>query len=1376
MGPLAPMNILNSYIPVDRQHALANGQQLPQTAEGAVLFADFRGFTQITDLLYREFGPNRGADVMAVWLEKAFDAIFKPVNDYMGSVIALSGDAMVCWFDNKPPAISAPVPSGAVRATACAIEIRKTMTEYETFTTPSGITSQLGIKVTVTAGEVRRFLVGDPDVQRFEVLTGSVIRRSAEVDHALEESEIAIGSEVIGHFGDEILLGDWRSGGGGEKFRIVKGLVKDVPAIPWPPPPEIDEQIARTFLPSPVFRRLQTGQTEFQADLRPVTPMFINFKGIDFDLDYEAGEKLDRLIRWVQSVLLKYENYLIQITIGDKGSYLYASFGAPIAHEDDTLRAAHAAVDLMNPPADINYMKDVRIGISQGLTYAGAYGGTSRRVFGVLGNEVNIAARLMSMANPGEILVTERVRRVVSSEFDSEDRGNHALKGVLSNVSVFSLKRHSHRHGRGASPGQMIVGREKELGLLRSALTDTLQGMHRTVIIEGEPGIGKSILLEQWSAEVHQMKIPVFQGNGNAIEKSTVYFVWRQIFQVIFGIDDNETLAMVQEKVVERLEQSGLSTLAPLLNRVLSINLPETKQTLQMDSEGRANSTRDLLVTLLKDALKNSPAVLILDDCQYFDSASWSLISNIEVEIPWALLVLSSRPREAGSDHAPEFVQLKNDPKNLVLEIGRLNEAQTAELILHRLKIKHVADPLIKMVTSAAEGHPFFIEELTYALRDAGILQIQNGQGILKGGVTSLVDLDFPLTVQGVITSRIDRLDTHKQLILKTASVIGRIFPVQTLRDIHPSAKGTDLPLKEHLDFLGNLDLVQPEAIEPSLRYIFKHSITHGVVYQTMTHIQRKMLHRRAAEWYENRFAENPSSYYTLMAFHWARAENTAKAIDYYEKAGVEALKNFAHEEAVTFFTQAIQLDAIAGGSNPVERRAFWELQAGEACVYWTKYTQARKHLEEGLRLLGHQVPEPGLRSVFPVLRVFLKQNLHRIAPKAFLQRKAEQSRILQASSRASQRLIEVYYHSGDLLRSIYLTFNSLNLAEMAEESPELVEAYAGAGPFFYFIGFDGFSEAYFERAHDVNHRVMSLRSHAFLLLVHCGIMIGRGRWEEASLTSQALMDTGLQLGSTRRHNDGLQHLTILQYIHAEFNACIATSETLLQSAIKIRDTRFQAYALFGLAYSAHFLGRTEESDSILEEMKQLFLGANAITDEQLIFNMNGLQSLQEARYGSSEESLAAGKRAEEQMGGAFQASFFTLPGYLSTADAYLGLWEADPNSTEAQSRSKSVVDGLGRFARTFAIGRPGHALLAGLFDYLSGKPANARKRWEKGITIAEELDLPYELARLHLEMGRRELGLNPEVMAVHFQKAREGFEMLGLPYELKLVRSASRD
>ena len=1365
------MDPFNPYIPIDRRYALAAGETLPSRARGAVLFADIRGFTTVTELLASELGPNRGADELAGWLERLYDAIIAPVICYMGSVISLSGDAMLCWFDDRPPVIPPGLQNGARRATACALDIRDAMENLGVFVTPSGREVRLGIKITVTAGDARRFLIGDPEIQLFETLAGQLLARSADVDHALKESEVAVGAEVIGHFGDEIRTAEWRTGEGGEHYRIITGLDRRLPETPWVDPPIVPEEIARPYILRPVYERIRTGQQGFLADLRPATAMFINFSGIDYDLDEEAGEKLDALVRWVQSVLVRYEAYPLQVTIGDKGSYIYAVFGAPASHEDDSLRAARAAYDLRTPPAHLNYMREIRIGISSGIVYAGAYGGSRRRSFGVQGSDVNISARLMSMAEPGQILITQNVANGLRGRFETEPLGKQELKGVSKLIPVLVLQGFRGYAIPRAVERSALVGRAPELSTLRGLFNDSVSGQQRTVVLEGDPGIGKSILLETWTAEVRSNGVEVYEGSGSAIEQTTAYFVWQPVFRKLLGVHENLSLAEASEIVLRQLERMGVESLAPLLNRVLSLNFPETGVTLQMDGEGRANSTVQLLIRLLAGALGDRPVVIVLDDLQYLDSASWALVLRARAEFARFMLVLAGRPIEAEARSA-EYTQLLDRPETHFMTVGSLDHAQTLELIRNRFKVSEVPEALVRMIMRTAEGHPFFSEEIAYALRDSGIVRIVDDRCVLKEGVTDLAELNFPLTVQGVVTSRIDRLDGEKQLTLKTASVIGRVFAVQTLRDIHPAGLAAPDLVPDQLEAMNRLDLVQPEDLEPSLRYIFKHSITHGVVYQMMTLNQRKTLHQRAAEWYESRFSDNLVPHYPLLAYHWARTDDDKRAIDYLERAGEEAFKNFANEEAVKFTLEALARDASAGHPNPVRRRARWELLCGEAYVLWTRYRDAREHIERGLELLSVKVPRTTGSQALALIKGLARQALHRTLPAVYLKsQEADRERLL-AASRASQRLVEVYYHSGELLGATHLTFQALNLAELVDDSAELVESYAGAAPFFYFIGLKKAAEAHFRRAEGAHRTANNLRAYAYYLLVRCGILIGEGDWDRARSVSVELIAVGEQLGSVRRQNDGRQHLMLLEFMHGNYPAGTEAAAELLPAARQIQDARFEGYALYGQAYCAFFRGDYNFCMEVLDRLMRLYLEDGAFTDEQFALNMFGLRSLLSARSGDRESALAAAGEAEKLMAGAFQASFFTLPGYLTTAETYFHLWEHGQAEPELKDRARSVVAALGRYARTFPIGKPAHALYAGLHRYLSGKPGRATKIWTVALEKWEGL-MPYECARLHLEMARRETGQDLKTRARHRAAAEEAVRELGLAFEARILDSS---
>ncbi|HXV98674.1 MAG TPA: hypothetical protein VEC93_09635, partial [Anaerolineae bacterium] len=309
------------------------------------------------------------------------------------------------------------------------------------------------------------------------------------------------------------------------------------------------------------------------------------------------------------------------------------------------------------------------------------------------------------------------------------------------------------------------------------------------------------------------------------------------------------------------------------------------------------------LLHLLQQAVdKDGEIMLILEDAHWLDSASWGLALLAAQRVDPILLVLATRPM---TEPLPaEYSQLLRDPNTQKLLLDTLPMEDLAALVCQRLGVASLPDPLPEMIYTKTGGNPFFGEEYAYALRDNGAISVANGE-------CRIVDLQtvhlLPDTVQGVITSRIDQLAPSQQLTLKVASVIGRIFEFETLHDIHP-IEADKIRLTDYLNSLARLDITELEVPEPDLTYIFKHIITQEVAYNMMLFSQRRALHHAVAAWYEQTRADDLSPFYSLLAFHWQQANVIAKALDYLEKAGEQALRHYANEEAVEFFSAALSL------------------------------------------------------------------------------------------------------------------------------------------------------------------------------------------------------------------------------------------------------------------------------------------------------------------------------------------------------------------------------------------------------------------------------------------------------------------------------------
>jgi class 3 adenylate cyclase len=420
------------YVPMDRRQALARGGELPEHTRGAALVADISGFTPLTEALARELGLRRGAEEITRQLNRVYSPLIDAVDQHRGSVIIFSGDAITCWFDEDDQT------SAARRAVSCAVVMQRAMRDLGGVSTPAGLELRLALKAAVVAGPVRRLLVGDSAVQQLEVLAGALMQTLSAGEQLARPGDVLVHESALATSGAGVTVAGWRSDEATEgHFALVTDLSGTPPLAPWPAlsPDQLDEERLRPWLLPAVYAGVRSGTSAFLSELRPAAALFLHFAGLDFDADEGAGRRLDAFIRWVQSVLARYDAALLQVNIGEKGNYLYAAFGAPVAHEDDALRAVRAAGELVAPPAELAFIRELRAGVAHGQMRAGAYGGTTRRTYGVLGDRTNLAARLMQAA--ADILCDEAIYEQARARVPFTALPQITVKGKAEPVTVY---------------------------------------------------------------------------------------------------------------------------------------------------------------------------------------------------------------------------------------------------------------------------------------------------------------------------------------------------------------------------------------------------------------------------------------------------------------------------------------------------------------------------------------------------------------------------------------------------------------------------------------------------------------------------------------------------------------------------------------------------------------------------------------------------------------------------------------------------------------------------------------------------------------------------------------------------------------------------
>ncbi|VAW31030.1 Adenylate cyclase / Guanylate cyclase, partial [hydrothermal vent metagenome] len=759
--------------------------------------------------------------------------------------------------------------------------------------TPSG-TITLAMKTAVVTGNARRFLVGNPDVQLIDVLAGKTLYRLAEAEHEAEKGEVILDEATIQSLGSRVSIKTWRQSRFNKtRFGVVDKLDNmSIPAY-WPPIPTdaLDEATTRRWLLSPVYRRLEKGGGEFLAELRPAVALFLRFSGIDYDADKDAETKLDTFVQNVQEILSGYESNLLQLTIGDKGSFLYAAFGAPQAHEDDAIRALSAALEMQEMADKLPYISGIQIGICQGRSRTGAYGGTMRRTYGVLGDAVNTAARLMQAAVPGQILASVLTKEQTGEKFAWEALPPIKVKGKAEPLTIFAVAQHQPQATIRLQEPQYalpMVGRIEEQTRIQKKMTAVKAGNGQIVIISGEAGIGKSRLVAEIIHLASKSNFAAYGGECQSFGTKTSYLVWQRIWQDFFDLPLDLPLEKQIEHLGKQLEAINpiLLPRLPLLSAVLRLPIPDNELTQSFDAQLRKVSLESLLVACLRARAQETAVFMVLEDCHWLDPLSFDLleaISRAVADCP-ILIVLAvrapsvNRMESAAFRQFPNFTEVRLDEFSLE-EADRLMALKMEQLTQEKVEIPQL---LREKITERAAGNPFYIEELLNYLQSQSAL-----------GEDAPEDWDLPTSLHSLILSRIDQLTESQKNTIKVASVIGRLFQAAMLWGAYPPLGGPQ-QVKADLQTLEQLDLTPQDTPEPELAYLFKNVVTQEVAYESLPFATRAMLHDLIGQYIENDYARVLDQYLTLLAHHYGRSDNEFKKREYLLKAGEATQAEYA--------------------------------------------------------------------------------------------------------------------------------------------------------------------------------------------------------------------------------------------------------------------------------------------------------------------------------------------------------------------------------------------------------------------------------------------------------------------------------------------------
>ena len=698
-----------------------------------------------------------------------------------------------------------------------------------------------------------------------------------------------------------------------DKFCGECGHDLGLPSKPIPKELSFEEKLAKIqrYLPKDLTQKILAQRDKIEGERKQVTVMFCDMEGFT-DFTEKVGPEeaygiMDQIYELLIHKVHDYEGTVNEMT----GDGIMALFGAPIALEDAPQRAIRSAMAIhreMGIFSDkIRQEKEgipplrMRIGIHTGPVVVGTLGNDLRVEFKAVGDTVNLASRVESLALPGATYVTEETFRLAEGLFRFEALGQKKVKGKKEPVTIYRVIAPSTRRTRfdvsaerGLTP---LVGRERELELMLDGFQRAKTGRGQAFSVVAEAGVGKSRLLYEFRKAITNEDVTFLEGRCLSYGKGVAYHPVIDILKASFDIRESDGDSEIKQKVKRSLKVTGAdeATTLPYLLELLSVKesgfdkiplSPEAKKGRMMEAIKR--------ITLKGSEIR--PVILAYEDLHWIDKSSEDHLKHLLESIPGARVFMIFTYR-------PEFVHTWGGKSfHSQITLNRLSNREGLIMISHLLGTEEIDSHLEELILEKTEGVPFFIEEFIRSLKDLKIIERKGNKYCLARDTQ---DVTIPATIHDVIMARVDTLPEAAKAVLQTGSVAGREFSHDLIRRV------TGLPEQEllsHLSVLKDSELLYERGIYPESTYIFKHALTQDTTYQSLLKSTLQKYHRKIAAVLEKDFPEMVETQPELLAHHYTEAGVNEQAVGYWHQAGKRATQRSAHFEAINHLTKALEL------------------------------------------------------------------------------------------------------------------------------------------------------------------------------------------------------------------------------------------------------------------------------------------------------------------------------------------------------------------------------------------------------------------------------------------------------------------------------------
>ncbi len=861
--------------------------------EGSLVLADISGFTPMSERLARS--GKEGAELLTGIINQYFNRMLDIARSHGCTNTRFGGDALLLLFTGE---------GHAARAVAAAGVMQRASLRFTAFRAAQQ-RFRLRMTVGVHSGTFWSAAAGLPDLRMQHFILGPETSRLAEVQGAAKAGELLITEATLAQVKEFCTVEPQ-----GDAHRVLRLTRRRLPGLATSdrsgePIPSSEEAVA--YLPPPIAEALRRGGRvkPMDAEHRKIIILFINVMGIDELLGHGGPTVLlDQLQQYLSSLVRlteQYGGFLVDNDVYVHGLKLIVIFGAPVAHEQDSANALRLAVDLGHELSQHGLSFRHRIGIHSGFAFAGDVGTAYRRVYTVMGDAVNLSARLMSAGSPGQVLVSSQTAAEAGPGFAVEELSPIRVKGKKDPIPVCLLKGEdvTDRLRMTEATGDFI-GREAELQRLVQVCHEVRQGKSRSIILSGETGIGKSRLVTefrklmagQWSAH---------QGMCYPHKVGKPFDVWIQVLDSFLGLSTSDDTRTRSEKVMSAVTglDPRLLPMVSLLNPLLGLSLPLSDVVLSMEEESRRHRLFQLITGLIQAGATRSPMALIFEDLHDADGSSIQLINHVSAAARSSrlLLCITLDPRRAPPLKTPASLTVD-------MPLGELPPSAALHLVSEMLDHPEIPREIEDAILSKARGNPLFLQEISTSIRQSGALERMRGVSSFKMA-HEMASLNIPDRIHTLVMSRIDNVDETAKEVLRTASVVGATFDRLVLGSLLGPESGQYLTDK--LAHLTDLDLAVPEGDGGQDIYRFRHDLIREVAYDSLSFARRRELHHQVGSYIEDVRPDQLETQYEILVHHYGRSGDHGKTRLYATRAAEKARKVFAHEEAIAYYRRGLE-------------------------------------------------------------------------------------------------------------------------------------------------------------------------------------------------------------------------------------------------------------------------------------------------------------------------------------------------------------------------------------------------------------------------------------------------------------------------------------